>query len=74
MTKADIWWNTANSIAIVIFYFVILFCNGDFPMIKDRLTQVENKVEMINYHLQCPTNVRDTIVINYYQQTPTKKK
>ena len=74
MTKANIWWNIINSAAIAILYFVFLFSYGEFPVIKNRIITVENKVEQIDYHLQCPVNNKDTIVINYYQQIPTKKK
>jgi hypothetical protein len=74
MTKANIWWNTANSIAIFALWFFILFTYGEFPLIKDRITTVENKVEAIDYHLQCPNAKCDTIVINNYFQQPVKKK
>ena len=74
MTKVNIWWNIINSAAITILYFVFLFSYGEFPVIKNRITTVENKVEQIDYHLQCPVSNKDTIIINYYQQALTKKK
>ena len=74
MTKANIWWNSANSIAIFALWFFILFTYGEFPIVKDRIEKVENKVEAIDYHLQCPSTKCDTIVINNYFQQPAKKK
>jgi hypothetical protein len=65
MTKSNIWWNIVNSIAIFALWFFILFTYGEIPLIKDRISKVENKVEIIDYHLQCSTKC-DTIVINNY--------
>ena len=74
MTKVNIWWNSANSIAIFALWFFILFTYGELPVIKDRVEKVENKVEAIDYHLQCPNTKCDTIVINNYFQQSVKKK
>ena len=73
MTKANIWWNTANSIAIFLLWFFILFTYGEFPLFKSRITKVENKIEAIDYHLQCPAKC-DTIVVQCIQQQSLKKK
>ena len=75
MTKANLWWNIVNFTAIFALWFFILFTYGEFPLIKDQITTVENKIEAIDYHLQCPVTKCDTIVINnYFQQQSVKKK
>lgn len=73
MTKINVWWNFANSLAIFFLWFFILFTYGEFPIFKNRITAVENKVETIDYHLKCSTKC-DTIIINNYFQQSVKKK
>ena len=71
MTKSNLWWNIINSTALLILYFAILFSYGKIPMMEQKITELENRIDKIDYHLQCPN--KDTIVINNYYQIPLKK-
>ncbi len=68
MTKWQILWYSINTLFILLLYVWMLFTIGNFPTIYNRISDVENKVNQIDYHINCESKKDTLIIINQTQQ------
>lgn len=69
--KANFWIGIINTTSIIFLFILWIAWFRDYPILQDRIDNLERKVQMINYHLN--HSKKDTIVINC-QTVITKKK
>ena len=60
--KWQILWYSINTILLLCLYFWMLFTVGNIPMLNTKISEVENKVNEIDYHIN---HTNDTIVVIY---------
>lgn len=69
--KTNFWIGIINTISIVLLFILWIAWFRDYPILQDKIDNLEREVQMIDYHLN--HSKKDTIVINC-QTVTTKKK
>lgn len=68
--KTNFWIGIINTISIVLLFILWIAWFRDYPILQDKIDNLEREIQMIEYHLN--HSKKDTVVINC--QTVTNKK